>query len=86
MQPGAMPSGLRALHDWLGTWRGIGLIEHGPARQDRDLELIRYGDRWGAAVYWTGHGHVHPTAQATGWQMTPWGAVQQAAFRALHKD
>jgi hypothetical protein len=34
---------------------GIGLIEHGLARQDRDLELIRYGDRWGAAVYWTRH-------------------------------
>jgi hypothetical protein len=81
--PAAQPSGLRALHAWLDTWHGIGLIEHGLARQDRDLELIRYGDRWGAGVYWTGH--VHATVPATGWQMTPWGAVQQAAFRALHR-
>ena len=49
--PTAMPSGLRALHAWLDTWHGIGLVERGLARQDRDLELIRYGDRWGAAVY-----------------------------------
>jgi hypothetical protein len=28
---------------------------------------------------------VHATVQATGWQMTPWGAVQQAALRALHR-
>ena len=72
-----------ALHDWLDSWHGVGLIEHGLARQERDLELILYGDRWGAAVYWTGH--VHATVQATGWQMTPWGAVQQAAFQALHR-
>jgi len=68
--PAAMPPELRTLHAWLDTWHGIGLIEHGLARQERDLELIRYGDRWGAAVYWTGH--VHATVQATGWQMTPW--------------
>jgi hypothetical protein len=81
--PVAMPPELRTLHAWLDTWHGIGLIEHGLARQERDLELIRYGDRWGAAVYWTGH--VHATVQATGWQMTPWEAAQQAAFRALHR-
>jgi hypothetical protein len=43
--PAAMPSGLRALHDWLDTWHGIGPIEHGMARQARDLSLTRYGDR-----------------------------------------
>jgi hypothetical protein len=62
--PAVQPSGLRALHAWLDTWDGIGLIEHGLARQERDLELIRYGDRRAAAIYWTGL--VHPTAQATG--------------------
>jgi hypothetical protein len=35
--PAAMPSGLRALHAWLDSWQGIGLIEHGLARQQRDL-------------------------------------------------
>ena len=37
-----MPTGgLRALHAWLDTWHGIGLIEHGLARQARDLSLTR---------------------------------------------
>jgi len=45
--PAAMPPELRALHAWLDSWHGIGLIEHGLARQARDLSLTRYGDRWG---------------------------------------
>ena len=49
----AMPSGLRALHAWLDTWHGIGLIEQGMARQARDLSLTRYRDRWGATVFVT---------------------------------
>jgi hypothetical protein len=47
MPPAAQPSGLRALHACLDTWHGIGLIAHGLARQDRDLSLTRYRDRWG---------------------------------------
>jgi hypothetical protein len=39
--PAETPSGLHSLHDWLDTWHGIGLIEHGLARQDRDLSLTR---------------------------------------------
>lgn len=84
MAPAAIPSGLQALHDCSIPGMASASSEHGLARQDRDLELIRYGNWWGAAIYWTGH--LHPTAQATGWQMTPWAAVQQAAFRALHKS
>ncbi len=34
--PAVQPSGLVALHAWLDTWHGIGLIEQGLARQDRD--------------------------------------------------
>jgi hypothetical protein len=30
-------------------------------------------------------GKQHSIAQGAGWQMTPWGAVQQAAFQALHR-
>ena len=30
----AMPPELRALHAWLDTWHGIGLIAQGLARQD----------------------------------------------------
>jgi hypothetical protein len=43
VSPAAMPWGLRALHAWLDSWHGIGLIERGLARQDRDLSLTRYG-------------------------------------------
>jgi hypothetical protein len=39
--PAAMPAELRALHAWLDTWHGIGLIAQGLARQDRDLSLTR---------------------------------------------
>ena len=45
--PAAMPPELRTLHAWLDTWHGIGLVAHGLARQDRDLSLTRYRDRWG---------------------------------------
>ena len=63
--------------------RPIGLIEQGLARQDRDLSLTRYRDRWEAAVFWTGK--EHSVVQGTGWQAVPWAAVQQAGFRALPK-
>jgi hypothetical protein len=75
-----MPSGL---HAWLDTWHGIGLIEHGLARQGRDLSLTRYRDRWGASVFVTGMEHA--VVQGSGWQTMLWAAVQQAAFRALHR-
>lgn len=78
----AMPSRLRALHVWLDAWHGIGLIEHRLARQDLDLSLTRYRDRWGASVFVTGK--EHSIVQGSGWQTTPWEAVQQAAFQALH--
>jgi hypothetical protein len=81
--PAAMPPELRTLHAWLDTWHGIGLIAHGLARQDRDLSLTRYRDRWGATVFVTGM--EHSIVQVSGWQMTPWGAVQQATFQALHR-
>ena len=74
-----MPPELRTLHAWLDTWHGIGLIAHGLARQDRDLSLTRYRDRWGATVFVTGR--EHSIVQGTGWQPTPWDAVQQPRFR-----
>ena len=83
LPPAVQPSGLRALHVWLDTWHGIGLIAHGLARQDRDLSLTRYRDRWGATVFVTGM--EHSIVQGSGWQATAWEAVQQAAFQALHR-
>ena len=79
-----MAPGLRALHDWLDTWHGMGLIEHGMARQACDLSLTRYRDHWGASVFVTGR-REHSIVQGSEWQATPWEAVQQAAFHALHR-
>ena len=59
------------------------LIAHGLARQDRDLSLTRYRDRWGASVFVTGR--EHSVVQGSGRQTTPWEAAQQAAFQTLHR-
>jgi hypothetical protein len=48
-----------------------------------DLSLTRYRDRWGASVFVTGM--EHSIVRGTGWQTTPWEAVQQPAFQALHR-
>jgi hypothetical protein len=36
---------LWALRTWLDSWSGIGLIAVGMARQDYDLQLMRYDER-----------------------------------------
>ena len=36
---------LRLLHQWLDSWRGIGDVERGMARQGYDLQLTRYDER-----------------------------------------
>jgi hypothetical protein len=46
---------LELLHGWLDTWRGIGEVVVGMARQDYDLQLTRYDGRgWRATFYTTG--------------------------------
>ena len=48
---------LWALRFWLDSWRGIGDVEGGMARQGYDLQLTRYDERgWRATFY--------PTARA----------------------
>ena len=64
-----MPSGLGALHMWLDTWQGIGVIEHGLTRQDRDRSLTRYRDRREPAVFVTAKENA--SVQGTRWQPTP---------------
>ena len=83
MKADPMPPGLVALHRWLDSWAGIGLIEHGMARQDFDLSLTRYAGHWGATFYATGR--EHSLSQGFNWQARPWSAVEQAAWAALHK-
>jgi len=85
----SMPSYDRALHalrSWLDSWRGIGAVERGMAHQGYDLQLTRYDARgWRATFYTTGMEHSPTSATGTGWERTPWHAVQGAAREALSK-
>jgi hypothetical protein len=85
----SMPSYDRALHalrTWLDSWTGIGRVAVGMARQGYDLQLTRYDEKgWRATFYTTGMEHSPTSATGTGWEHTPWRAVQSAAWEALHK-
>jgi hypothetical protein len=75
---------LRLVHGWLDTWRGIGDIVVGMARQDYDLQLTRYdGQGWRATFYTSGMEHSATSAIGSAWEPTPWRAVQRAAWQAL---
>src|SRR5262249_48584793 len=78
--PEAMPPALFALHRWLDSWVGIGLIEQGMYRQASDLSLTRYAnDGWRATFYITSREHSATSATGSPWEATPWRAVQRAA-------
>jgi hypothetical protein len=77
---------LGALRSWLNSWRGIGDVERGMARQGYDLQLTRYDEKgWRATFYTTGMEHSITSATASAWQPTPWHAVQSAARDALRQ-
>ena len=84
---GQLPPVLLAMHRWLDTWRGIGHLAVGMARQGYDLQLTRYDDRgWRATYFASGMEHSPTSATGTAWEPTPWRAVQQAAWEVLSKD
>src|SRR5438874_6007590 len=77
-------TGLWALRTWLDSWPGIGHVAVGMHRQGYDLQLIQYDDRgWRATFYTTGMEHSPTRATGTGWERTPWHAVQRAAWEAV---
>jgi hypothetical protein len=77
---------LWALRFWLDSWRGIGDVERGMARQGYDLQLTRYLEKgWRATFYTTGMEHSITSATASAWERTPWHAVQGAARDALRQ-
>ena len=83
----SMPSYDRALHalrTWLDSWAGIGRVAVGMAHQGDDLQLTRYDEKgWRVTFYTTGMQHYPTGAIGTGWERTPWHAVQSAAWIAL---
>jgi len=77
---------LGALRSWLNTWRGIGDVERGMARQGYDHQLTRYDARgWRATFYTTGMEHSPTSATGTRWEPTPWRATQRAAWDTLRR-
>jgi len=75
---------LGALRSWLNSWRGVGDVVHGMARQGFDLQLTRYDARgWRATFYTSGMEHSITSATGTGWERTAWHATQRAAWAAL---
>jgi hypothetical protein len=77
---------LHALHRWRDTWRGIGDVAVGMARQGHDLQLTRYDERgWRATFYTSGMAHSLTSATGTAWERTPWRAVQRAAWEILDR-
>ncbi len=78
--------GLDTLRTWLDSWPGIGHVAVGMHRQGYDLQLTQYDDRgWRATFYTTGMEHSPTSATGTGWEGTPWRAMQHAAWEALKK-
>jgi len=78
---------LWALRSWLDSWLGIGDVVHGMARLGFDLQLTRYDERgWRATFYTTGMEHSITSATGTGWERTPWHAVQRAALGGVDES
>jgi hypothetical protein len=78
------PPALVALRTWLGSWPGIGAVAAGMARQGYDLSLTRYaGQGWRATFFVAGTIHSATGAVGSGWERTPWQAVQRAAWDTL---
>jgi len=80
LAPGDAPE-LGMVREWLGGWRGVGLVVAGMARQDFDLELRGFPRGWRATFYPSGL--AHSIVAGTGWAPTPARAVQEAAWSAL---
>jgi len=76
---------LRLLHRWLDSWRGIGDVVAGMARQGWDLQLTEYdAERWRATFFVASQ--AHSIVGGSAWESTPWRATQRAAREALMKQ
>ena len=68
----------------LGSWRGLGAVEHGMAHQGYDLPAHGTpSGTGGRRCYTTGMEHSPTSATGTAWERTPWHATQRAAWEAL---
>src|SRR5437870_6321355 len=75
---------LAILHAWPDSWSGLGLVVVGMRRHGYDLTLTHDRNGWRATFLHRSH-VLHPwVGQVLHWWPTPWRAVQEAAWRALH--
>jgi hypothetical protein len=84
--PSSAQQAVMAVREWLPSWRGIGVIAAGMARQGCDLQLTRYAEEgWRATFYIAGKEHSATCYVGSAWERTPRRAVQGAASDALLK-
>src|SRR5437867_11072270 len=70
----------------LGASDLFGHVAVGMHRQGFDLQLTQYDEHgWRATFYASGMEHSPTSATGTGWERTPWHAVQRAAWAALQR-
>ncbi len=75
---------IEMVRSWLSSWRGVGLVTVGMARQGYDLSLARYADLgWRATFYVSGREHSPTGASGSAFETTPFRAVQTAAWETL---
>ena len=66
---------------WLNSWKGAGAIVDGMTAQGYDVEIQQSPQGWWARFYLGGPSHT--VCAGSGWAVTPWRAVQQAACETL---
>jgi hypothetical protein len=79
------PPAFAALHDWLDTWSGIGVIAQGMGHQGFDISLTRYASEGWRATF-PNAGREHSVVAGSAWESTAWAAVQGAAWAVSMKD
>jgi len=77
------PAEIRMLGRWLDSWPGLGAVVIGMRAQGSDVELREFPDGWPATFYPIGI--AHSVVEGSAFESTPWRAVQQAAWQALHR-
>jgi hypothetical protein len=70
---------LQLLRRWSDSWRGVGDIVGGMRRLGYTTEFRQYPLGWRVNVRRAG---VDPIV-GSGWAVTPWAAVQEAAWQTL---
>jgi hypothetical protein len=74
------PAGLK-LARRVNTWRGFGAILDGMRAQGWDVEMQEFAGSWSVKFFMSSQSHTAPGG--TGWAVTPWAAVQEAAWQTL---